>query len=106
MGRMGNVSEEIGELMGETYQIKNDTDIAEPKWTTLTDKWGTEIEKEEINYAYKRNALQKEVGKGERDLLKQQKNMQKRESILAFKETTEYIRNNKEKIRYSKNTNH
>ena len=37
-------------------------------------KWGTEKEKEEIDLAYKkRNALQKEIDKGERDLLKQQK---------------------------------
>ena len=38
------------------------------------EKWGTEKEKEEIDQAYKkRNALQKEIDKGERELVKQQK---------------------------------
>ena len=33
---------------------KKDAEIAEPTWTTLTEKWGTDVEKEEINYAYKK----------------------------------------------------
>ena len=38
------------------------------------EKRGTDKEKEEIDQAYKkRNALQKEIDKGERELLKQQK---------------------------------
>ena len=67
------------------------------------EKWGTDIEKEEMNYAYKkRNALQKEIDKGERDLAKQQKSKHQREILLAWKEAAGYIQNNKEKIRYSR----
>ena len=65
----------LGKILEETYPLrKKDTEATEPKWTTLMEKWGTEKEKEEIDQAYKmRNALQKEIDKGERDLLKQQK---------------------------------
>ena len=67
------------------------------------EKWGTDIEREEINYAYKkRNALQKEIGKGERDLIKQQRSKKQREALMAWKEAASYIRNNRDKIRYSK----
>ena len=94
----------LGKLLEETYPLKKkDTEIVEPTWKTLMEKWGTDIEKEEINYAYKkRNALQKEIDKGERDLLKQQKSKRQREALVAWKEAADYIRNNKEEIRYSK----
>ena len=104
MGRMGNISEKIRKTTGRNIPTqKKDTEIAEPKWTTLMEKWGTDIEKEEINYAYKkRNALQKEIDKVERDLAKQQKSKQLREALMTWKEAADYIRNNKEKIRYSR----
>merc|ERR1712112_185631 len=70
----------LGKILEETYPLKKkDTETAEPKWTTLMEKWGTEKEKEEIDQAYKkRNALQKEIDKGERELVKQQKQKSKR----------------------------
>ena len=38
------------------------------------EKWGTDKEKEEIDQSYKkRKAIQKEIYKGERELIKQQK---------------------------------
>ena len=41
-------------------------------------KWGDDIEKEELNYAHKkRNAMQKGIDKGERDLIKQQRRKSK-----------------------------
>ena len=55
MGRMGNISEKIRKTTGRNIPTqKKDTEIAEPKWTTLMEKWGTDMEKEEINYAYKK----------------------------------------------------
>ena len=66
------------------------------------EKWGTDKEKEEIDQAYKkRNALQKTIDKGERELVKQQ-NRNRREILMAWEEAADYIKNNKDKIKYSK----
>ena len=66
------------------------------------EKWGTGKEKEEINQAYKkRNALQKEIDKGERELIKQQ-NKNQREILTAWKEAADYTKNNRDRIKYSK----
>ena len=45
----------LGKLLEEAYPLKKkDTGIAEPKWTTLMEKWGTDKEKEEIDQSYKK----------------------------------------------------
>ena len=55
MERLGNISEETRETTGRNLPTQEkDTEIVEPKWTTLMEKWGTDKEKEEINQAYKK----------------------------------------------------
>ena len=64
----------LGKLIEETYPLKKGHGNSRTKMDNTNEKWGTDIEKEEINYAYKkRNALQKEIDKGELDLIKQQR---------------------------------
>ena len=75
MERMGNISKETRENTRGNLPTKEKGHRSHrAKMDYANGKWGTEKEKEEIDQAYKkRNALQKEIDKGERDLLKQQK---------------------------------
>ena len=67
------------------------------------EKWGTENEKEDMEYVHKkRNIIQKEIDNGEKDLEKQQKRRKQRELLMAWKEAADYLRENQMNIKYSR----
>ena len=70
---------------------------------TADGEMGNRKEKEHMEYVHKkRNTLQKEIGKGKKDLAEQQKKRKQREILTAWKEAADYLRANQTNIKYSR----
>ena len=66
-------------------------------------KWGTQKEKNDMEYAHKkRNTIQKEIDNRGKDPEKQQKRRKQRELLMTWRDATDYLREHKTNIKYSR----
>ena len=107
MERMGNISEETRENTRGNLPTKEKGHRSHRAKMDYTNGKMGNRKGERRNRTSIQNEKRptKEVDKGERDLLKQQKNRNQREIMMAWKDAVEFLKRNKDKIKYSRTPN-
>ena len=104
MGRMGNISTEARKLLEETYTLKKKKDTNRRTKMGHTDgKMGNrKRERRDRPSIQKRNALQKEIDTGERELSKQQQKTKAKRNTDGMERSSRLHGENVDKIKYSR----